>query len=264
MESGRIQEVPLDLYEDEWAGQTIAEMKAADKYQEFTVKEVTKYGDGYSITTEDSTGFGIPDNGIEPEPGMRGRIYSPGFGSQFHGVDLDGQEVFWRTPMERDANRVKWLAGRDRRQREEFAEQKAKLDADFEALPEPLKARIQRFRDADPGFRVTGESYELFTCVEGAKFLKRAQRAVETGRYDEEVAEFFAGRDGEGDWVWDRPTGDPVADWLLWAWWTGGSDEAGYDHKKQEKLLDNSGGHSGNTFGGAMMLAIRMTQGEAV
>jgi hypothetical protein len=159
-------------------GRTIEELKTADGYGEFTVERADYRDDGsVTITTTDGTGFGITAADLQNwkearnggrggtvndppliEKGMTGRIYPRGLGL-IHGIDVDGTEVYWKTPAERAADRANWLAAYDRDQREEFAHERAKLDADYEALPPKLKARIDRFRAEDEGFRVTSESY---------------------------------------------------------------------------------------------------------
>lgn len=286
MESGRVQEVPYDEYEDPWAGMTIEEMKAADTFADEEIKVVTPSFDeggrldGYTFTTAKGTGFGIYRSRagdaldeIKPNPGSTVRVY-PGTLGNVHGVDIDGVEAFWKTPMERDLERLEWLADHDRSQREEFAERKPKLDADFAALPDPLKARIQRFRDEDPGFRVTSESYELFCCVEAAKFAKAANKAANDNADALDVARFWGDENlrlaalsvsGIEESVWGVDPGpDKYAErWLLWAWALN-TEAYDYDHARQFEALDAEAGHSGNTFGGAMMCALRLLRGDEV
>lgn len=125
---------------------SIAEMKAADKYEEGTLTEVTPYrgGDGYRLGY-DHMGCGIRAdrnrNGIVPEVGQTIRVYGPGFGSPFHGIDIDGREVFWLTPLERVARRVVWLAKHDRDKRERAVRDAPKIATDYASLSAPLGVR---------------------------------------------------------------------------------------------------------------------------
>jgi len=274
MESHRIAEIPPGEMPDPHAGLTIAEMKAADNYQDHRIENVERGDDFTSITTDDGTGLGwsrerVGDeryDGVVPKLGSAIRIYSPsGFGSSFHGIDVDAQELFWKTPMERDADRAAWLADYDRRNRERFAEQKASLDLDYEMLPDPLKARIDRFREADPSFRVDSEGYEMFCCTEAAKFYRRAKEAGDKRERPDAVDAFFASPDrAKGDKVWDvELPDDPALAWLLYAWAVG-DEPGGYDHKTQRAMLDHTDQHSGNTFGGAMSLAAALLRGDDV
>jgi len=249
-------------------GRTIEELKADDSYEALTVHEISNGG---MVSTEEGTGFGIPKEkldewrertGKEPKAGMAIRLYPGGLGSRIHGVDLDGDEVYWETPAERVADRAEWLADYDRRQREEFAEEKEQLDRDYESLPDPLKKRIDRYRAEDEGFRITSEGYELFACVEAAKFAARAREAVADHRHDDRVDEFWSRTDRGEDKVWsgDRPE-EPEVAWLIWAWALN-SELFDYDYEEERRVLDHSPEHSGNTFGGAMMLAIGLIQGK--
>lgn len=288
MDSHIITELDHDT-PDPHGGKTIAQMKAEDKYDDHEIEKVESIRDGSEITgykfdTKDGFGFivsrdraGARLDEVEPEPGQTVRLYGNGFGYPFHGCDVEGEELFWWTPLERDAERVRWLAQHDRKQREQFVESQEQLDADFEALPEPLKARIQRFRDGDPGFRVTSEGYEMFCCVEAAKFAKAAREAT-AGPFDKwadgkDVAEFWndedlrrkvsTGKYEDGWWAEDPGPENPAQRWLLWVWALS-SEAYDYDTKRQLKLLGADDGHSGNTFGGAMMLAVRYIQGKDV
>lgn len=284
MESGRIKEVPHEEYKDPFAGLTIAEIKAQDKPNTGTLTEARldderdflhvgyegddAWGNAAGISAERCPGGVLPEWLVEAAKkdelvGKSITFYSRG--SQFHGVDIDGREVFYRTPMERDADRAVWLAEHDRENREEYAERKEQRDRDYEALPEPLKNRIARFRAADPAFRVESEGYELFCCVEAAKFVERARDAAAHGANRVAVEKFFAQperKDGEKVWDGEHPE-DPALAWLLWAWAVG-SEGPDYDHDRQRELLDYSRDHSGNTFGGAMAMAGAILRGEEV
>lgn len=254
---------------------TIAEMKADDKFEEGEITAVDPYsdGDGWSLSYGDCYGLGCPkiNGGPEPHVGDTLRVYTPGFGSQFHGLDINGQEVFWRTPWERLAERIKWLADHDRRRRENFAKRKDQFDADFDALPQPLQERIQRFRDEDPAFRVESESYELFACVEAAKFAEAAQQAVAKGANAAEVNEFWLMPVGgsmengvrEHGTVFEEEPSIPQQRWLVWAWALN-TGTFQYDHDRQKQILGLADGHSGNTFGGAMRLAHQLLEGVKV
>lgn len=224
---------------------TIPEMKAADEWQEGPITEVTPYGegDGWSVSFREemtskgpatypgTMGLGVPkfDGKPEPKVGDTLRVYGGGFGSTFHGIDINSVEVFWRTPWERMAKRVQWLADYDRRKREHFAAEKDELDRKFDALPDPLKRRIERFRGEDPAFRVESEAYELVACVDGAKIAAHLRYEVDAGADPGEAVKRFY------DLGWER---------------------------QKELVPDLDEGHSGNTFGGACRLALALLRGD--
>ena len=230
---------------------TIPEIKADDSWQEGTITEATEHDGGWSLSWTETRerradgeivdepagltmGCGIAadrnPNGVVLEVGQTIRVYGRGFGFEFHGMDIDGREVFWRTPLERVADRVAWLAQHDRDQRERFIAGQAKLDADYERLSAPLKARIDRFRAESPDFRIRSEAYELFACVEADKIVAHLRPRIEAGEDAEAVVKEFY------DLPWERQKAD-----------------AGIDD-----------GHSGNTFGGACSMARALLTGSPV
>ena len=268
MESHRIRELSPDA-PDPYAGMTIPEMMEAEGFAEIILDEWRVNDDGSVTYGSEGTMTGLPAK-LTPEWALKlktpinARIW-PNFhlGGKTEGmalfVDGEWRDVFWRTPLERDVERVRWLAEHDREQREEFVEQKAELDAAYESLPDPLKARIDRFRAKDPSFRVQSEGYEMFCCTEGAKFYERAIKFRDhpTDPANIEINLFFSHEDrAKNEKVWDvEQPADPAEAWLLWVW----SLE---DYKRQKVLLRSDDGHSGNTFGGAMSLALALIRGQ--
>lgn len=56
---------------------------------------------GFQITVDDGWSFFVPkDAPIEPKVDMVARFYGKGIGSPVRGLDLDGTEIFYRTPNE--------------------------------------------------------------------------------------------------------------------------------------------------------------------
>lgn len=71
-----------------------------DQFEETTVDEVRKDGDGWSIKRADGWSFFVPASTIEPKKGMTARFYGKGIGHTVRGLFLDGQQVFYRTESE--------------------------------------------------------------------------------------------------------------------------------------------------------------------
>lgn len=240
-------------------GRTIGEMIAEDPHTEYVVERVERGKDGTTVYLDGSLCTYLP--GPEINVGDTVWIYDGGhggLGSERHGWALNGEVVEWKTPLERVAERLRWLADHDRKKREQFVEERMKLDADFAALPTPLKERIERFRVESPDFRVKSESYELFCCVEAAKFAAAARDDRREGKDDAEA--FWDStrlRAEAGGTVWSARPESAEARWLLWAWALN-TEAYGYDHKRQRMVLGLSDQHSGNTFGGAMHLAFSL------
>ena len=64
-------------------------------------------------------------------------------------------------------------------------------DAKYEALPDPLKARIDRFRAESESFRVDSEGYEMMAVWDAPKIQKALQPEVDAGGKPEDVIEAF-------------------------------------------------------------------------
>jgi hypothetical protein len=227
---------------------TIAQMKADDAYDEGVIVRVTPHSRGGDWTVqvkqsgwEGTISLTVPNLTGRPDPrvGQTIRIYGGGVGS-FHGIDLGGQEVFWRTPWERFAERVRWLAQHDRDKREAFERERATLDRRVAELPLPLKARIERFRREDPKFRMDSEAYEMAAVGDAPKIA----RAIATER-GWKLAEDLA-----APGVHEDEVRAAVEDFRA----------ASYEEQKR-RVPDLDEGHSGNTFSAAVMLAYRLLAG---
>lgn len=240
-------------------GRTIGEMIAQDPHTECIVTKARREGE--STTVEFDNGLSTFLRGPKVKVGDTVWLYdggNGGWGSERHGWALNGVIVEWRTPLERAAERLVWLAEHDRKKREQFVEEQMELDANFDALPTVLKERIERLRAESPDFRVNGERYELFCCTEAAKFAHAARDDRRKGK--DEAEQFWRGtklrREANGA-IWNERPEPAEARWLLWAWALN-TKAYDYDYKRQCRVLGSSDQHSGNTFGGAMQLAISL------
>lgn len=71
------------------------------KFEETTIKRVTKQSEGWGLDRADGWSFYCPaDSPIEPKEGMTARFYGNGIGSIVRGLFLDGVKVFYRTEEE--------------------------------------------------------------------------------------------------------------------------------------------------------------------
>ncbi len=207
---------------------------------------LTLYTTGGCLGVENREGVPLP------EAGQFARFYGDGLGFSVRGVDilvprelLSGKdaaeldrllsvtawvkvnvqdlfeepiEFYYRTAAEEKAYRKSLRDAEQEKKARAFDETgKAKLDAQFVALPECFQQRIIRFRTHHPEgereFRIGLEPYEMFVCAEAVK-----------------IATAFQGRENE----LAKATSDDF-------------------YSKHTGIL--SDGHSGNTAGAALMLA---------
>jgi hypothetical protein len=210
---------------------------ADDDFEDYTVKTATAYEDGlgWSISTTDSTGFGLPrltDDQPAPEPGDTIRTYGS-FGRPMRGAVHNGRVVWYRTKELGEASHRRWVEDYHAQRKRRFARSLPALDAQYEALSAPMKARIARFRAKDPDFRWESEDYEAFICQQA-----------------DLLVEHF---------------GDEGA---ILAWNSINSDQHApkYDYQEQMRQAPPGwgDGHSGNTHGTAVALACAMLRGEPV
>lgn len=163
-------------------------MKELDESAEnYTIKEIHEHDDSWSISTKEDTGFMIKKKwGLEPEVGDIVTLYTQGL-SFIRGIDLNGQQVFYKTDAQLEAHHQKEKYRIEKEKEEKFVENKEKMDAQYDALPEVFRKRIARFRFNNPKFRQDYEEYELFCCEQAviiANALKTPEKVKEFKEMD--------------------------------------------------------------------------------
>ena len=143
------------------------------------IKKVTESNTHFYIDLEGSSSFGLDKKyGAIPRAGDTINLHTVNF-STVRGVDLNGVPVFYKTDEDLERERQEWLANYEREKLETFEKNKAQMDADYEALPENFRKRIDRFRHNNPKFRVDLEGYELFCCKEALKIAAAFKTVAE-------------------------------------------------------------------------------------
>ena len=188
--------------------------------------EPFKDGHGWSVTSTEGWGCVVPNfgNTPTPRPGDELRTYGS-IGRPIQGQVLNGHVIWYRTAEQRVVHRAQELARFAAERRERFERERDALDARYEALPAPFKARIDRFRAEDPQFRVDSESYESFVLQ---------QAALLAGQFKDE------GR---------------IIEW---------AEIKDYEEQMRTAPDGWSDGHSGNTHGCAIRMAVALLRGESV
>lgn len=147
--------------------------KATDtQFEEFTITSVERQDSCWVISTELGS-IGVFDNdnaaGVEPKVGDIARFYGKGFGYTVRGIDINGQTVRYQTPEEEAESHRQWVAKHEQDKRDSFEKNRAKLDADYDSLPEEFKRRLDKFRQTNPDFRWQNEPYEMSVCIDAVR-----------------------------------------------------------------------------------------------
>lgn len=117
--------------------------------------------------------------GVKPKVGDKITIYSTSAFGTVRGIDINDKSLFSKTDMELEAYRIRKLEEYQQKQIEDFKKNEATLDAQYAALPQFFKDRIDRFRSNNPNFRVEFESYEMFCCNEALKIADKLKTSKE-------------------------------------------------------------------------------------
>lgn len=187
------------------------------EFYEKVIDEVEEHPDGYVVKHDGLCYGGIrKPSPIVPKAGMKIRFFGAGLFTQIRGVVVDGVEVFYHTRDEQDELNRQGTIRREQHERDEFEKNREKMDAQYNALPEPLRRRIDKFRANNAEFRWKYEQYELFCCTQAVVI-------AEACKTEQGVRDFHA----------------------LDSW-----------EKQKAAVPGLDGGHSGNTFGCACTLAL--------
>jgi len=197
-----------------------------DQYDEHRVKEVTKADNGYEIRCEAFSLFLASDDssGVVPKAGQTVRIWGKGFFA-FRGLAFDGQIAFYRSQEEDEARRRQEVIEQKVQRMNEYEAERDSFNARVEALPDPLRLRVEGFREfGGDEWRWDYEPYEMASCEEAARIYRVCHG-------DEQQIQNFALLTPE-------------------------------QQRKRNPKMDT--GHSGNTWGMAIRLAWLMARDDSL
>lgn len=169
--------------------------KHGEQWWEFggaKLEQIAEWGRGeYQYDPFGGSGFGAPaSDDFTVQPGAIAVLWGRGLGYPIRGVAVrnPGDEtftvLFYRTEEEqREKNRHE-IAAMNARQRADFEANVATHDANYEALPDIFKQRIDRFRAEEPDFRWKSEAYEVFCLSQAVVF-------ADTLQSEQAVREFY-------------------------------------------------------------------------
>lgn len=149
--------------------------RRSDRGQSFAVKKVCKSGTSFDITGDNGSGFFMGgEHGVVPKVGDIITLYTHR-GSLIHGLDLNGEPVYYKTRAEQEEDHHRYVEEQNRRRDEKFEAEREERDAAFDALPPIFKKRIVWFRAHNPRFRQDYEPYEMSACVDAVTLAEWAQ-----------------------------------------------------------------------------------------
>lgn len=221
-----------------------AEWREFGKVKEVTVSKDESGKEFISITTDQSTGFGLeaaPVRKVYPKLDLKGLAVAlaGAAGMAFQGVRLGGRLIFFKTAAEMDADHKKWVDNWKLSRRKEYEKNIDGWRKDIAALSPALQKRIQRFikksGNEETFFIEDMGSYELFVMKESEKFVPYWTGILKKIDHTN-IAEVQR--------VW-REFMDLKCE-------------------EQKKLVPFDDGHSGNTFGGAARLGLALALGDEV
>lgn len=147
-------------------GVVMAIVKEQDtEYEETTVTAVEDSGEYWAFEHDDGWWLSFEKrHGVEPKVGDTVRTYGRGVGYGVRGIDLNGVEVYYRSPEQDAEHHRQAQIAMERERQIRFEQQRPDLELRFAVLPPVFQQRIQGFRDWRPDWRERFEGYELFTC----------------------------------------------------------------------------------------------------
>jgi len=140
-------------------------------YKDIIVGEVD-IRDEYVQIEGDSYGFAFSAKyGVVPKIGDVIRVYDRA--TYTRGIDINGEPVYFKTEKEMDEWHLDMKKELDDKHKQQFKENKKKLDEEYRNLPPVFKKRIRWFRKHNADFRWRFESYEMLCCTEAVKIAAK-------------------------------------------------------------------------------------------
>lgn len=221
------------------------------EYEERRIAAVRDGGDHWALTRDDGWGMTIPKvEGVIPRVGSVARYYGSGVGQPVRGVAIDGVVVYYRSPEEERRHQAAQSKRWEEQKQRDFETARAGLDAQYTALPEVFRRRLDHFRASRADWRWQFEPYEMSCCVDAVQIAEACRDVAFAVQLKQHriVARI------KGATTRDWHANNPVH--VLAAFEAINSDLNGYDHKLQRAVLPTLfDGHSGNSFGMALRLA---------
>jgi hypothetical protein len=150
------------------------------QFETYTLEKAEPGESGWSL---DLGGCGIfcasDECQATPQPGEEVRLFGKGFGFPVRGIVIGARVYRYATEEQAEEERRLQLEAAALKRSQDYEAKRADFDRDVAALPDPLRLRIERFRNLKGDtWRHQFEPYELFVCQQAA-VLRDALQTVE-------------------------------------------------------------------------------------
>lgn len=143
-------------------GATPEEDRANGWIEEGLITKIAESDAAWDITTNDLWTTQLRKDRSPDTPRIGDTFTTFGqIGYAFHGQALNGRVLWYQSVEDEEAQHRQDLADGERRKRERFEADRARLDAEYAALPETFRDRIDKFRATNPDFRWFGFAVRL-------------------------------------------------------------------------------------------------------
>lgn len=206
-----------------------------DRGETAALTEVSEHDDGWDLRQGHSGFFLRREQLGDADPPRVGDIVTlyTHRGSMVRGMDLRGEPLYYKTDEELDAEHEAWLEENAKKKREAFEQDRERLHAEVEKLPDVFRRRIEWFREnyseGAEQWDIDFLGYEMSSCRDAVLIAEAADTATagQTG---------FVGAEA------------PALRWIR------RFAEKGWEEQLKD-VPDLYDGHSGNSFGMAVRLA---------
>ncbi len=185
-------------------------LRAKDTDRNFVVGricEVRDFGGVSEIKIENGWTFGLDKKYRRlPKPGDAVTLYYRGHGSSVYGVDLNGEELFYRNPSEdreqRSRESTDWMKAQESASLLRLSE----IDRRMAKLPDLFKRRLQVFLKNNASFAVQFALDELDVAEEAIKLAAKLSAEKADIQLDPDEVRKYLGRTPrlrdsyDGDW----------------------------------------------------------------
>jgi hypothetical protein len=156
--------------------------------EDYVIESVQQNDDGFDVFTNQGIAIFLEAHyNVFPRAGDQLTLYVIR-GSEIAGIELNGQEVFFKTQQEVEQRHAEVVQEAQSQKMAQFEKKRDHLDGMYEKMPEIFRKRVDKFRANNSTFRQDFEEYELFCCTEAVKIADYCKTAENLKSFDNSQA----------------------------------------------------------------------------